>query len=75
MSNWHKAYECSCGKIYDKSIVNLPRYCKKCGNKMYKHYRLIDPNAFGGYDHVDCKLAENVKEIITRVRFFKREIK
>lgn len=75
MSYWHKGYECSCGKIYDKSIANLPGYCRRCGNKMYEHYKLVGENAFGGYDYVDCRLSENVKEVITRVRFFKREVK
>ena len=47
MSNWHKGYECSCGKVYDKSIANLPGYCRRCGNKMYEHYKLVGENAFG----------------------------
>lgn len=42
---------------------------------MYEHYKLVGENAFGGYDYVDCSLSENVKEVITRVRFFKREVK
>ncbi len=42
---------------------------------MYEHYKLVGVNAFGGYDYVDCRLSENVKEVITRVRFFKREVK
>lgn len=76
MSEWHEAYMCKeCGKIYDKSITNLPLYCKRCGVEMYEHYRFVDENIFGGYDHVDFELSDHVEKVVTRKRLFKREIR
>lgn len=75
MRNWHDAYRCRvCGKIYDKPINNLPMYCR-CGAEIYEHFRLVDENLFGGYDHVDLKLSDNIEVVVIRKKFFKREIR